>query len=230
MTSNACQAALRRRLAVLAMLVGGAATARAGVEIGGTDAAPVHARSTAPLEIRVGPTFGWLFLAEQAMYETYGTVAIPGLMTATDLADDTRFVLAAGYGIARGSPFYDVTGFEGGDEAELTTIPLQIGLQSDISPHPSLRVLFGVSAEMVWMRERLPAAAVAGSPDHEDYDGWGAGLRFTFGPEWRAADGGRVVGFAMGWGASGGEVFGSGHRHDVNLTGASVQCHVLWRL
>lgn len=230
MTSNSCRAALRRRLAVLVMLAGWATVAGAGVDIGGTDAAPVHARHTAPLEFRVGPTFGWLFLSEQAMSETYGTVTIPGLMITTDLADDARFVLAAGYGFARGSPFYDTTGFEGGDDAELTTIPLQIGLQSDISPHPRLRVLCGVSAELVWMSERLPVAAVAGSPNHQDHDGWGAGLRFTFGPEWQAADGGRAVGFAMGWGPSGGEVFGDGNRHDVNLTGASVQCHVLWRL
>lgn len=224
------RAAFRHRLVVLALLVAGTATARAGVEIGGTDAAPVHARHVAPLEIWVGPTFGWLFLTEQAMSETYGTVAIPGLMSATDLADDTRFVLAAGYGFARGDPFYDVTGFEAADTAELTTIPVQVGLQSDISPHPSLRILCGLTAGLVWMREQLPAAAVAGAPDHEDHDGWGAGLHFTFGPEWRSADASRAVGFTMGWAVSGGEVFSRGQSHDVNLTGANVQCHVLWRL
>lgn len=215
---------------ILALLLAGAPAARAGVEIGGTDAAPVHPRRAAPLEIWLGPTFGWRFLTEQAMSETYGTVAIPGLMSATDLADDTRFVLAAGYGFAQGDPFYDVTGFEGSGAAELTTIPVQVGLQSDISPHPSLRILCGVSAELVWMRERLPAAAVAGAPDHEDHDGWGAGLHFTFGPEWRTADDRRAVGFTMGWAVSGGEVFSRGQNHDVNLTGANVQCHILWRL
>ncbi len=220
----------RRRLVILALLVVGAPAARAGVEIGGTDAAPVHTRHAAPLEIWLGPTFGWRFLTEQAMSETYGTVAIPGLMSATDLADDTRFVLAAGYGFARGDPFYDVTGFEGPGTAELTTIPVQVGLQSDISPHPSLRILCGLSAELVWMRERLPAAAFAGAPDHEDHDGWGAGLHFTFGPEWRAAAGRRAVGFTLGWAVSGGEVFSRGQNHEVNLTGANVQCHILWRL
>lgn len=230
MTSNASCAALRRRLTIPAMLVVWATVAGAGVEIGGTDAPPVHPRHSAPLKIWVGPTIGWRFLTDQAMSETYGTVAIPGVMSATDLADDTRFVLAAGYGFARGDLFYDVTGFEGSDTAELTTIPVQVGLQSDISPHPSLRVLCGLTAEMVWMRERLPAAAVAGSPDHEEHDGWGAGLHFTFGPEWRSADASRAFGFTMGWVVSGGEVFSQGHRHDVNLTGADVQCHVLWRL
>ncbi|MBK7702567.1 MAG: hypothetical protein IPI34_06550 [bacterium] len=192
---------------LLALLIVGAPPSPAGVEIGGTDAPPVHPRHSAPLKIWVGPTIGWRFLTDQAMSETYGTVAIPGLMSATDLADDTRFVLAAGYGFARGDPFYDVTGFEGPWTAELTTIPVQVGLQSDLAPHPRLHILCGLSAELVWMQERLAAAAVAGSADYVVYDGWGEGLRVSFGPEWRAADARRAVGFTLDWGVSGGEVF-----------------------
>ena len=232
MTSHC--APLRRRccLLVLALAVGGSAVARSEVEIGGSAAPPVpaHDRDVPPLDVRLGPVFGWLFLNEQVMSETYGSVATPGLMIVTDVSDDTRFVLGAGRGTSRGNPFHDVTGYEGSDEVELTTIPLRIGLQTDLSPHPRLHLLCGLSAEMVWMRERLPAAAVAGSRDHVDFDGWGEGLRFGFGPEWRSADARRVIGFTMEWGASGGEVFGDGRRHEVNLTGTGLQFHMLWRL
>jgi hypothetical protein len=232
MTSNAIRAGVRSSLVVLVTTAWGAAAALGGVEIGGSDAAPPPdpGRHAPAPEVRFGPTFGWLFLTDQSMSETYSTMAMPSLVIATDIADGARFVMGAGYGFAHGNPFSGVTGFEGDDEAELTAIPLQIGLQSDISPHPRLHILCGLSAELVWMRERLPFAAVAGSADHEDFDGWGSGLRFTFGPELRSADAGRVVGFAMGWGVSGGEVSGRGRHHEVNLTGVGVQCHVLWRL
>ncbi len=232
MTSQCALLRHRCCLFVLALTVGATTAARSQVEIGGPTPPPVSARDrdAPPLDVKLGPVFGWLFLNEQVMSETYGTVAIPGLMMVTDVSADTRFVLGAGRGAARGNPFHDVTGYEGGDEAELTTVPLRIGLQSDLSPHPRLHLLCGLSAELVWMRERLPAAAVAGSPDHVDFDGWGEGLRFGFGPEWRSADDRRVVGFTMEWSASGGEVFGDGRRHEVNLTGTGLQFHVLWRL
>ncbi|MDO9694386.1 MAG: hypothetical protein Q7W56_06610 [Candidatus Latescibacteria bacterium] len=232
MTSHC--APLRRRccLLALALIVGGTAVAHSQVEIGGSAEPPVSYRNSSapPPESRFGPTFGWLFLNEQVMSETYGSVAIPGLMFTADLSQDTRFVMGAGRGFARGNPFHDVTGFEGVDAAELTMIPLQIGLQSDLAPHPRLHILCGLSAELVWMQERLAAAAVAGSADHVDYDGWGEGLRVSFGPEWRSADARRVIGFAMNWGASGGEVHGGRRRHEVNLTGTGLQFHILWRL
>jgi len=224
------RSALRLHLIVLAALCASTAAAFPGDEVGGSDAPPVRTRPDAPLVIRLGPAFGWRFLTEQSMSETYGHVAVPGLMCVTDLAHDSRLVLAAGYGFARGNPYLDVTGFDGANAAELTMVPLQVGLQSDVSPHPCLRILCGLSAESLWIRERLPVAALPGSPDHEDHDGWGAGLHFTFGPEWRTADDRRAFGFTMSWAAAGGEVHSRGRSHDVNLTGTHVQCHVLWRL
>ncbi|MDO9172719.1 MAG: hypothetical protein Q7W29_12910 [bacterium] len=188
-----------------------------------------HACLAAPdQDMMIGISINRLILAEQDMADTYGTVAIPGVTAVAAIADHSRFVFTAGCGFAKGSPFYDVTGYEGDNEARLKTILMQFGMQGDLSRNTRLRVYWGLSAELARIHERLPA--YAGSPDHDDFDGWGTGLRFTFGPEWRSADAARAIGLTMGWGTVGGAVSHEGHRHEVNLSGAGLQCHVLWRM
>jgi hypothetical protein len=179
-------------------------------------------------DMMIGLSIDRLVLTEQDMADTYGTVAIPGVTAVATIADHTRFVFTGGYGFTSGSPFYEVTGYEHDDEARLRAILLQFGLQGDLSRNSRLHVYWGLSAELARFHERLPA--YAGSPGHDDFDGWGTGLRFTFGPEWRTADANRAIGLTMGWGAVGGEVSHEGRRHDVNLSGVGLQCRVLWRL
>lgn len=198
-------------------------------EIGVLSDAPVGLPWRGPLDQEIEFGLSALIPTEDDISAIYGGVPVAQARLSVRIGRQSQFFLGGGYGRAHGDPYYDQPSFEAADEAELTVVPVQMGVRINLLPRDEFRLNLGFLMEAVWLRERLPVGELGDPEPWRSDSGWTRGIGVTFGPEWRSRNLRRAVGFEAGLTGNGGTI-GKAPERDANLTGMSGRLYFSTRI
>jgi len=168
---------------------------------------------------------GFNFLNDD-MSATYGTVPAVGVRLVRQMDERAEFFVGIQYAADSGNPYRGTPDFRTGKKTELKLTPVDFGVRLNAMNHPRHRFYLGFALRYLWMSEEGPWASSWYDLLEPEYSGWGWGLRFLGGPEWRDSSGRIAVGLEGSFGPQEAAVEQQDDERDADLSGTEVRIYV----
>lgn len=190
-------------------------------------AGPVLAQETS-LSPQLDFSVAFQTLSDQDMDSTYSYLPMLGVGYSFLIAPELRTYLGLRYGWKSGDPYYNVPGFDDGQNITVKTIPFLIGLKLNVARSTRVKVQLGLALVLAYTREQTPPRVdYSGNLDDSASSDILGGYMFTFAPEWLLGQGRNSIGLEIGFGGTQGRIDNDTGSHEIDLTGFSGRLYYI---
>lgn len=173
----------------------------------------------------ISVTFGGLRFLNDDMHDTYGMAPAVGLRIGKQMDERAEIFLGLQYGEDSGNPF-ETPDFRSARETELKLAPITFGARLNVTKSRCCRFYFGLALRYLWMSEKAPWSSSWDDPAEPDYSGWGWGLWFMAGPEWRDPEERFAAGLEVSFGPQAAVIKQGYSEREVDLSGSDVRFYL----